>query len=143
MQHQGLQIAELTTVGFKPVILFEGWRVATLCYVDDLYPPEIAYLERHLETDEVFILLHGQATLMMGGVGQEVSAVEAVPLELLKTFNVKLGAWHGVIMSRDAVILLVENVDTGKPNTEFFNLTPALQQTYLEVARGFPDWQGL
>ena len=143
MDKEILEIAELTTVGFKPLILFENWRVATLCYVDDLFPPEIATLERHTQTDEVFILMHGQASLMLAGAGAAVRAIEAVAMQPLKTYNVKLGAWHGVVMSKDAVILLVENVDTGAANSEYFQLTPAMKQVYLAEARRFPDWQNL
>jgi hypothetical protein len=64
-------------------------------------------------------------------------------MEPLKAYNVKRNAWHGVIMSRDAVILLVENEKTGITNSEYFPLTPALKQIYLTESRIFADWQWL
>jgi hypothetical protein len=44
-------------------------------------------------------------------------------------------------MSKDAVILLVENGDTGKPNSEYFRLTEAQKQVFLAEAANYPDWQ--
>jgi len=138
-----LDITAFEAVGFKPLILFKSWRVATLCYGEDLHPRHAGYLERHMETDEVFILMRGQATLMLGGAGASVDQIEAVAMQPLQAYNVKLGAWHGVLMSRDAIIALVENVDTGQANSEYFNLTPAQKETFVQEARKFPDWQAL
>jgi ureidoglycolate hydrolase len=143
MQENILEVTEFVTTGFKPLISFDKCRVATLCYVDDLYPVDIASMERHLETDEVFVLLNGKATLMLGGAESAVRSVKAVSLEPMKAYNVKRNAWHGMIMSRDAVILLVENDDTGSANSEYFPLTSALKQIYLSEARTFADWQRL
>ena len=143
MDKNVIEVAELATIGFKPIVLFESWRVATLCYAEDLYPPNISYLERHMETDEVFILMAGQATLMLGGNNAEVSDLEALPMQPMLTYNVKLGAWHSVVMSRDAVILLVENVDTDKVNSEYLDLTDPMKQAFLQTARQFLDWADL
>jgi ureidoglycolate hydrolase len=143
MQENILEVAGFTTTGFKSLIQYNNWRVATLCYVDDLFPVDIASMERHLETDEVFVLLKGKATLMLGGAESGVRSVKSNSLEPMNAYNVKRNAWHGVIMSRDAVILLVENEDTGSANTEYFQLTPALKQIYLTESRTFADWQWL
>lgn len=143
MSNQGLEISEFTTHGFKPLIFFKDWRVATLCYCEDLYPPAISFVERHMETDEIFILLHGQATLLNGGREAVVSRLEAEPMQALKAYNFTLGTWHGVVMSRDAVIALVENADTGKENSEYFQLDEPMRRLVLSEAQKIPDWSAL
>ena len=141
MESDYLEVVEFTTTGFKPLILFQEWRVATLCYTADLYPPDIATLERHLETDEVFVLLKGSATLILGSATGEAGSIEMIPLAPLKGYNVRRNVWHGVILSRDAVILLVENEDTGSANSEYYPLTWEMKQAYLAEARTYEDWK--
>jgi ureidoglycolate hydrolase len=141
MNTNALEISEFTTVGFKILVPFKSWRVATLCYIDDMFPPELSRMERHVETDEVFVLLKGQATLMVGGTEAKASEIDIVPMEPLKAYNVRQGAWHGVIASRDVVILLVENVDTGAENSEYYNLSAQQKEVYRSIWKQFPDWQ--
>jgi len=140
VNQSGLDIIEYRQEGYKPLIDFNGWRVAYLRYLDELHPQNIAYLERHMQTDEVFVLMEGQVTLMMGEGDQTVTAVYGVPMEPLKLYNVKKGAWHGVLMSKDATILLVENQNTGKANSEYFNLTPEIRAIYDAEAKKIKDW---
>lgn len=140
MNQSGLDIIEFRQEGYKPLIDFNGWRVAYLRYLDELHPRNIRYLERHMQTDEVFVLLEGEVILMMGEGDRTVTAVYAVPLEPLKLYNVKQGAWHGVLMSKDATILLVENQNTGSENSEYFNLTPEIRAIYDAEAKKIKDW---
>ena len=110
---EGLEILEYTGVDYKPVVYFEGWRVAYLNYSERFDPEKINKLERHMETDEVFVLLEGRATLLIGENAEEV------PMEKNKTYNVKKGVWHTIATSRDAHVLIVENADTDDTNSEF------------------------
>ena len=113
-------------------------------YLDELQPDRISYFERHNETDEVFVLLQGQAVLFMGK-GDDV--VEEMIPHVMKNgvfYNVKRGAWHTVALSRDATILLVENRDTARENSSYFDLLPAQSAFLVEtVAREIPEWHGL
>ena len=74
---------------------------------------EITYLERHNETDEVFILLEGSASLFMGEDAREVV------MEKFLSYVVKKSAWHNIVVSEDARVLIVENKNTGKHNSEY------------------------
>ena len=76
----------------------------------------ISYLERHIETDETFVLLVGEATLLIG------ENVERVPLEMLKCYNVKAGVWHNIILTPGTRVLVVENSDTSRSNTDYLEL---------------------
>jgi len=137
-----LEIREFTGIGYKPLIDFGTWRVAILRYIDELIPAEIARLERHNETDEVFVLLEGQAVLFLGEGGDTVTALHPLVMEPKKMYNVKRAAWHCVILSRDASILLVENRDTGTAaNTDYWTLAPEMRQLLAETAhKEQPEW---
>ncbi len=113
---EGLEILHYTGEDYKPVVYFEGWRVAYLNYSDRFDPEKIDKLERHMETDEVFVLLEGKASLLIGETGT------LCPMEKNKTYNVKKGVWHSIITSRDAHVLIVENADTADENSEFMPL---------------------
>lgn len=110
---EGLDILDYTGTGFQPVHGFESWRVAYLNYQESNTADGMRFIERHNETDEIFILLQGEATLL---IGEERAPVE---LEKFKTYNVKKGVWHNVLVSRDVKILIVENSDTSEENSEY------------------------
>ena len=107
----GLAVGEYNVEGYDRTLTFATWRVAILNYADRF--DNIAYLERHLMTDEVFVLLNGTAELLIGETGTKVQ------LGPCRLYNVKAGTWHNIRVSRDAKVLVIENSDTGKENTEY------------------------
>ncbi len=104
--------------GYQVQHRFGGWRVAYLCYAEKF--DRITYLERHLETDEIFVLLQGEATLLIGENAQRVA------MEKGQMYNVPKATWHNIRVSRDAQVLIVENEDTGKHNSEYMDLPTAV-----------------
>lgn len=97
--------------GYAKQIGFETWKVALIRYAERFDKANIKRLERHLLTDEVFVLLEGTAELW--------SETDEIPMEKDKLYNVKRGSWHAISCSRDALVLIVENDDTGIENTEY------------------------
>ena len=61
-----IEIKEHTESGYQPLVAYEGWRVAMANYSERFSKEKLCRMERHLKTDEVFILLHGEATLLIG-----------------------------------------------------------------------------
>ena len=57
-------------------------------------------------------------------------------MEYGKVYNVKRSTWHTILLSRDASVLLVENKDTGKHNSEYLQLLPEQRHPILEIAQG-------
>ncbi len=135
MDNTILDIQYFDGIGYKPLIDFNDWRVAILRYLDELQPERIETMERHCETDEVFVLLHGRGTLLLGGNGPTLDGVQPQPMEPGKLYNVKRNAWHGVLLTRDASVLLVENRNTCRENSEYAPLTDSHRKTILELAR--------
>ncbi len=135
MEETLLEIREYSGDGYKPLIDFGEWRVAILRYLDDIQPDRINSMERHTETDEVFVLLHGRGMLIMGGNGAQVDGVYPQVMESGKLYNIKRNAWHTVMLSRDASVLLVENRDTGRHNSEYFMLSAEQRSLIVDLAK--------
>lgn len=131
-----LEIREYDGEGYQPLIDFGEWRVAILRYLDDLQPDRINSMERHMQTDEVFVPLRGRGMLIIGGTGQRVGEINSQKMEMGKIYNIKREAWHTVLLSRDATILLVENRDTGKHNTEYTALSAKTLEVIQALAKG-------
>ena len=119
LKMEGLDIIDYTGEGYKPAMVFESWRVAFLNYADRF--DKITKLERHMVTDEVFMLLEGEATLYIG--------LEKTPvvMERHKIYNVKKGVWHNIKVSPDAKVFIVENDNTTYDNSEYIELDEPLQ----------------
>jgi len=103
-----MEIFEFYGEDFKAVLQFEGWKIGILRYSDRF--SDFKVMERHLETDEAFVLLEGEATLF-----EEENTYK---MEKCKVYNVKKGLWHHIVVSKDATVLVVENSNTTKENTE-------------------------
>jgi mannose-6-phosphate isomerase-like protein (cupin superfamily) len=109
-----LEIFEYNGEGYNPTMNFESWRVAIANFGDHFDEERYNYLERHLLTDEVFILLSGEARLV---VGCDFSETVMQPG---KIYNVKKGAYHALLMKKNAKVLIVENHNTSRENTEYY-----------------------
>ena len=118
-----LEIRDYQGEGYKPLVDYGEWRVAMLRFLDRLQPDRINSMERHIETDEVFVLLGGQGVLILGGSGAQVDGIYSQVMEHGKVYNVKRNCWHTILLSRDASVLLIENKNTGDHNSEFTNLS--------------------
>ena len=119
-----LEIRDYTGEGYQPLIDFGAWRVAILRAIDELLPENLNAMQRHDETDEVFVLLAGRCILFLGEGDESVTAIHAVDMEPLKLYNVKRGIWHTHTLSEDATVLIVENVDTTDVNSPQIPLKP-------------------
>ena len=111
--NQELEIYEYTGEGYERTMNFEHWRVALANFGESFDREKFCKIERHMLTDEVFVLLMGKATLI---IGEDLKQVEMKPG---KIYNVKAAVWHACWMSEDAKILIVENHNTSKDNTEY------------------------
>ncbi len=107
-----MDIKDFCGEGYAPVVAYNGWRVAIANYCQRLREENIIRVERHLKTDEVFLLLSGEAVLHIG------KELKRYPMEPGKIYNVKRGEWHCITMKPGAKVAIVENDDTSSENTE-------------------------
>jgi ureidoglycolate hydrolase len=135
MDKKFLEICEFTGEGYQPVIDFSTWRVAILNYIDEIHPERIASMERHNETDEVFVMLKGQAILFLGEGDIEIERIHSQVMESGKIYNVKKSVWHTVVLSRDGSVLIVENRNTTRENSNYSPLDLEDRRSIVETAR--------
>lgn len=109
--------------GYMPLVDYGTWRVAMLRFQNGMQPGQQSSMERHMETDEVFVLTRGEGTLILAGNGREVGPLAVQQMEIGKVYNIKRCVWHSVSLSRDASVVIVENRDTTRENSEYAELT--------------------
>lgn len=101
---------------FKAVFQFEGWKIGILRQSDRFSHTGI--WERHNCTSEVFVLLSGTAVLY----AKEKEKILEQPMEHGVVYEIPTGVWHHIVVSRDATVLVVENSNTSKENTDKENM---------------------
>ena len=129
--------------GYRPLVDFQNWRVAILNFSPELLPERLTRMQRHNETDEVFVLLAGRCILFVGEGEETVSRIHAEDLRPGLVYNVKQAVWHTHTLSQDAKVLVVENRDTTYDNSPFVALTPEQRQQLMELTRSLWQQQGL
>lgn len=97
---------------FKAVFEYEGWKIGIL-RSSDRFSKEGVW-ERHICTAEAFVLLSGSAVLF----AKQNKAIEKQPMKSGVIYEVPKGVWHHIIVSSDATVLVIENSNTSKENTE-------------------------
>ncbi|HNK62604.1 MAG TPA: hypothetical protein PKL78_10805 [Anaerolineales bacterium] len=118
-----------------PLIDYQNWRVALINYTDDLIPNRIDRMQKHIETDEVFVLMTGRCILFLGEGEDTVTLVHAVDMEPYKAYNIKRGVWHSHTFSKDARVLIVENRDTVEANSPFAGLSREQQREVVNLTK--------
>lgn len=121
-----LRIESYDGEGLKRAVESGDWFVAIKNWKPANDIDGFDMLERHLETDEVFVLLAGACTLLVdASPNDDGSAVGCVKMEPMKVYCIPKGVWHNTITSRDAKLILMENRDTSMANSEVRTLTAA------------------
>lgn len=134
-----LEIRQYSDYGYQPLVDYGAWRVAILRYIDELRPQNLAKMQRHDETDEVFVLLAGRCILFLGEGDEQISQIYAQDMETLKLYNVKRSCWHTHTLSTDASVLIIENRDTTTLNSPEIDLTT--EQREALVALTAQQWK--
>lgn len=131
--HNLLEIKEYTSEGYKPVVDYESWRVAILNYCEELLPQNIDKMQKHEKTDEVFLLLKGNCILFLADGDKEIEKIYAKNMEPLKVYNVKRSVWHTHTLTKNTVILIVENKNTSSANSPEKSLTDKQQDKLVKL----------
>ena len=87
-----IEIFEYEDQGYDRTVSYGEWRVAIANYAEHFDKDKYGYLERHLLTDEVFVLLKGSATLITG------KEFTKTPLESGKIYDVKKTDPNGSVL---------------------------------------------
>ncbi|MCC6454327.1 MAG: hypothetical protein IT328_05245 [Caldilineaceae bacterium] len=119
---QLVEIGEYFGVGFQPVLIFDGWRVAMKRAGVGTSAAKFHAVDRHNETNEVFVLTAGQADMLLMEGGDVPTEFHLFPMELNVAYSVQQSAWHHVFMSDDAHIIVFERANTARENSNSYEL---------------------
>ncbi len=118
-----VEVGEWFDEGYKPVLDFHGWRVAVLRYCDGVMPVNLHQVERHRETNEVFILTAGKADLIIFDGDAKPTRAYVFPMVQNVAYNIQQAVWHHVLMTPDAHIILFERTNTARENSDYAELS--------------------
>ena len=130
-----IEIYETQSPGFVPMVDSDQWRVAFLNFERDSLPNNLKELQRHDESDEVFVLLTGRCILFLGGKERTVAHIYAQELEPHKIYKVHRRVWHAQALSPSAKLLIVENRNTSPVNSPRLDLTDHQRTEILSMTR--------
>ena len=124
-----LEVGRSSEQTYQTVLDFHGWKVAMLRHFNIVDVSNLRRVERHRNTNEVFVLTEGTANLILctGPSTPEKSYV--LSLERNVAYNVPIKTWHHVVMSQDAHIILFERSETGPETTDYATLSPTMLAT--------------
>lgn len=119
--------------GYNPFLISDGWQVAQLNHLPSLELANIRRMEVHQDTDEVFILFRGEATLLVVDGWVPEFSVTCVPMKPGVTYNVPAGTWHNIITAEGAQIIIVEKSETHLHDVTYRELSES-EKNYLDRA---------
>jgi len=119
--------------GYKPILIRDGWQVGHLNFMPELRPEAIDRLERHKQTDEVFILFKGSASLVAAIETPAGLKWETHRMGAGVTYNVPAVLWHTIAMTPEDLVLIVEKNNTHLNDVEYRKLTDAERRSLQEI----------
>jgi mannose-6-phosphate isomerase-like protein (cupin superfamily) len=132
-----LEIHGWNGVGYQPLVFSPDWQVALLNWEPLFERANLTEIERHNHSDEVFVLLHGQAVIFTRTDDSALLAVEMTPGIV---YNVPRGVWHNLVATRDVAFIIVENRDTHLHDTE---IRPITAEELKALDSQLPPWARL
>ena len=109
--------------GMTRVFENEKWMVGIKNWKPMNDIKNINNLERHNETDELFILLSGRCTLLYANETEKGLDIRAVDMEPMKVYNIPRSLWHNTVTEKDTKLALIEDSSTGSANSDNLDLT--------------------
>jgi mannose-6-phosphate isomerase-like protein (cupin superfamily) len=113
--------------GYAPCLIREHWQAALLNYAPEQNWDRMEKVEKHTQTDEVFVLLQGRAVLIAAEITGHTVRFETKPLEKGIIYNIPKEVWHNIAMAGNARIFICENAGTHRNDCTYFPLTAEQQ----------------
>lgn len=105
--------------GLRRVVESGGWFVGIKNWKAANDVAHFDSMERHMATDEVFVLLEGACTLLVDHSDEhDCTDIRCVPMERKRVYCIHREVWHNTITAKDAKLILIENRDTSMANSE-------------------------
>lgn len=119
-----MQIAnyEFSGEGMKRVFENEKWTVGIKNWKPANDITGIDCLERHNQTDELFVLISGSCTLVYANETPSGLTLECVNMEPKKVYNIPATLWHNTITEKETKMILIEDSNTSMENSDIYPL---------------------
>lgn len=109
-----------TQAGFEAVFQNNGFKCAFITAHPQYAFGKIREMKRHNDSDEVFVLLQGNAVLLTKEDGS--ANCERTVLRPQCAYNVTSGTLHYLAVTDDAVVFVAESGTMKKENTQTINV---------------------
>ncbi len=132
-----IEIKNNDAIGYNRIINYDAWTVANLSSCPDTCIERIDSFQKHFETDEVFILQKGNATLIILESDEfNIDKLKFIRLEPNKLYNVKKNTYHQHVLDENSNLLIVENSNTSDDlNSKRIYLTDKQKEEFISYAR--------
>jgi len=117
--------------GMRRVFENEKWTVGIKNWKPANDITGIDCLERHNQTDELFVLTAGACTLIYANETADGMIFGAVKMEPQKVYNIPAALWHNTITQKDTKMILIEDSNTSMENSDIL----ALEEGQIEIVR--------
>ena len=114
--------------GYNPFLIKEGWQVAQLNYMPEQDLLNITKMDKHLLTDEVFVLLKGTAILIAATENNSEFKFECVKMQTGITYNIPVNQWHNIAMDKGSEVIIFEKDKTHLGDFEYQQISEAQKQ---------------
>jgi len=128
-----VDVFKWTGEGYRPFVSYRDWLVALMNWEPRFDPNNVGQVERHNQTDEIFVLIHGRGILFV----DDDDTIRVFDMQPGVIYNVTCGTWHSVIGTRESSWLIVESNDTSEENSDFRELTAT---ELAALKKQYPDW---
>ncbi len=120
-----MEIQEFTYGGLGMSRVYENakWTVGIKNWKPENDSTGINCLERHNETDELFVLLAGSCTLLYANEQNGGLTFGTVPMQPGKVYSIPATLWHNTVTRKDTKLVLIEDSNTGAANSDVLTLS--------------------
>lgn len=113
---------EFAQEGMRRVFENDKWMVGIKNWKPANDISGIDCLERHNETDELFVLVAGSCTLIYASETDHGIRFGTVRMEPQKVYNIPASLWHNTITQKDTKMILIEDSNTSMENSDIMTL---------------------
>lgn len=120
MDKKAVDIYQYSEAGYKPLLEFNGNNIAVLNYLEAARLKKLSSLEKHRESDEVFIPVSGEMQMITKNGGE----FTLTPLTPGKVYIVKKNIYHGLIMEEGSSSFVIRRTHPeGKKDVTLLELS--------------------
>ncbi|MDC3418543.1 cupin [Aquibacillus salsiterrae] len=119
----GIKTYEFNSQGMERVYENEKWLVGIKNWKPENDITGVNCLERHNQTDELFVLLSGGCVLIYANETEKGLKFNAVKMEPMKVYQIPARLWHNTITQKETKMVLVEDSSTSMDNSDILKLS--------------------